>query len=95
MNNIGMHMGNDESILRPLKLCEFWRPQNGPGFDDREESHIASIRSTKDRRKMDRYDGRQNSHNLSGRSIKTIFEKKQNGQGKKQQKNRLLFNIIS
>ena len=44
---------------------------------------------------MDRYDGRQNSHNLSGRSIKTIFEKKQNGQGKKQQKNRLLFNIIS
>ena len=57
------------SILRPLKLCEFWRPQNGLGFDDREKSHIASIWPTKDRRKMGCYDGRKNSHNLSGRSI--------------------------
>ncbi len=59
----------------------FGGPQSGPGFDDREESHIASIwppgSSTThrrwggaiDRRKMGRSDGRKNSQNLTVRGI--------------------------
>jgi hypothetical protein len=43
--------------------------QSGPDLDDREEGHIASIRSTNDRSKMDRADGPPNLPNLTARGI--------------------------
>jgi hypothetical protein len=44
-------------------------PQSGPDLKDHEEIDIASISTTNDRSKMDRYDGPPNSLNLAVRGI--------------------------
>ena len=33
----------EELILRPLRFCEFWWPQDGTDSEDHSPSHIASI----------------------------------------------------
>ena len=63
-------MGSSKHVYcAHLGFGNFGGSQNDSDFEDREEAHIASIWATSDRRKMSRYDGRKNSHNLSGRCI--------------------------